>query len=372
MSGSIGFAGGYADGASAAGDYGTYALLVAQSSQLNSRINTLTEQASSGLVSTVFSGLGGAAQESLDLSSQVAVQTAQINGISTADQRLTLTQSVLGQIGSIASSFASQTTSLNTLNPENVDNVAASARASLQQLAGLLNTQNGQDYLFGGSDTGEPPVPDPDAILTSGFYTGIQTAVQGLAGNGAASTIASTLASASSNAPGTSPFNAALSQPAATLQAELPTVEIGGGARVTIGVVASANTAATSGGTSTTGSYVRDLMRALATLGSLSSTQVNDAGFAGLVADTAATLNSAVAAAADDQGFLGNTQTQINAASTSLSADNTALTGQIANIQDVNIASVSTQLTQTQANLQASYKLIVNLSSDSLVSYLPA
>jgi flagellar hook-associated protein 3 FlgL len=320
----------------------------------------------------VFSGLGAGAQTALDLSFQVAEQTAQISGISSADQKLTITQSALGQIGSIAANLVSQTGAFNTLNPENVDNIAATARADLQQLAGLLNTQSGQDYLFGGSETGAPPVPDPSDILTSGFYTSINTAVQGLAANGASATIAATLATASSNAAGTSPFSAALSQPASVVQASLPTVEIGGGARVTIGVVASANTAAVSAGANTTGSYTRDLMRALATLGSLSSAQIGDSGFAAVMNDATNTLNSVVAAVADDQGVLGNTQSQIDAASTALSDNKTALTGQIANIEDVNIASVSTQLTQTQANLQASYKLIVNLSSDSLVSYLPS
>jgi flagellar hook-associated protein 3 FlgL len=306
MSGSIGYAG----GAGASSEYGTYALLVAQSTQLNAKINTLTEQTSTGLVSTVFSGLGAGAQTALDLSFQVAEQTAQISGISSADQKLTITQSALGQIGSIAANLVSQTGAFNTLNPENVDNIAATARADLQQLAGLLNTQSGQDYLFGGSETGAPPVPDPSDILTSGFYTSINTAVQGLAANGASATIAATLATASSNAAGTSPFSAALSQP--------------------------------------------------------------DSGFAAVMNDATNTLNSVVAAVADDQGVLGNTQSQIDAASTALSDNKTALTGQIANIEDVNIASVSTQLTQTQANLQASYKLIVNLSSDSLVSYLPS
>jgi flagellar hook-associated protein 3 FlgL len=371
MSDSIGYAGGYAGGAATAGDYGTYALLVSQTSQINARINTLTEQASTGLVSTVFSGLGAGAQNALDLSSQVNQQTAQIAGIASAGEKLTLTQSVLSQIGTIAANFAQQTTSLNTLDPENMDNIAASANASLQQLAGLLNTQNGQDYLFGGSETGAPPIPNAGNILTSGFYTSISTAVQGLATNGASATIASTLATASSNTTGISPFSAALSQPAGVLQATLPTVEIGGGASVTIGVVASANTRAVSTGASTTGSYTRDLMRALATLGSLSSSQVSDAGFASLVSDTTDTLNSVVAAVADDQGVLGNTQTQITAAGTALTADNTALTSQISSIQNVNIARVSTQLTETQANLQASYKLIVDLSADSLVAYLP-
>ena len=370
MSGSISF--GYVAGAPTADDYGTYGLLVSQSSQVRAQLNTLTEQASSGLVSSVFSGLGSGSKTTLDLRSEIAQQQAQIYGISSADQKLTLTQTVLTQIGSIASSFTAQAATLNNSATANIDVVAASARASLQQLAGLLDTKNGSDYLFAGSETGQAPVPNPDAILSSGFYTGINGAVQSLATNGGSATIASTLAIASSNAAGTSPFSPQLSQSPTTLRPGLASVDLGNGTRLTIGVAASANTAAVSGGSSTTGSYVRDLLRSLATIGSLSSAQANTPGFTALVQDTQQSLSSAVGALADEQGILGNTQTQVDGVGKLLTSTKTALTGQVSNIEDVDLAVVSTQLAQTQASLQASYKLISTLSTHSLLTYLPA
>ncbi len=57
-----------------------------------------------------------------------------------------------------------------------------------------------------------PPVPDPDNILSTGFFSQISSAVAGLTTNGAAATIASTLATASSNAAGISPFSGYMSQ----------------------------------------------------------------------------------------------------------------------------------------------------------------
>ena len=163
--------------------------------------------------------------------------------------------------------------------------------------------------MFGGQDSANPPVPSPDSILTSGFYTQINAAVAGLSTNGASATVAATLAIGGSNAAGTSPFSAYMSQPAASISA--PVVQTGlaaGGGTVQTGLLASANSVATSAGTSTTGSYMRDLMRALATLGSLSSSQVNDPDFAALVQDTGTSLNGVVSAMATDVGVLGNTQ----------------------------------------------------------------
>ena len=69
-------------------------------------------------------------------------------------------------------------------------------------------------------------------------------------------------------------------------------MEIGDGHTVQLGLLASGNVAVSSTGSSTTGSYMRDLMRALATVGSLSSTQQNDPGFQALVQDTRSSLRA--------------------------------------------------------------------------------
>ena len=92
-----------------------------------------------------------------------------------------------------------------------------------------------------------------------------------------------------------------MSQPAATLQADTPVVQVGESQTVQVGLLASANSSAViSTGTSTTGSYMRDLMRALATIGSLTSSQVTDSGFQALMQDTSTSLRGVVSAMADD------------------------------------------------------------------------
>jgi flagellar hook-associated protein 3 FlgL len=149
-------------------------------------------------------------------------------------------------------------------------------------------------------------------------------------------------------------------------------VQTGEGGTVQTGLLASGNSVAVSSGTSTTGSYMRDLMRALATLGSLSSSQINDSGFAALVQDTGTSLNGVVGAMAVDTGVLGNTQSTLTATQTQLSDTATALTGQLSSIQDVNMAQTISSLTSMQTQLQASYRLISGETSLSLVNFLPA
>src|SRR5262249_38905312 len=154
----------------------------------------------------------------------------------------------------IASTFYAQAVNLNGLQPSEVDSIASDAQDALRQMANLLDATDAGRYVFAGQDSANPPVPDPNAITSSGFYTQIQAAVAGLAGNGAAATIAATLATASSNATGTSPFSAALSQPASALSGQRPLVANGDGQQTPVGILASANADVASTGSSTTGS----------------------------------------------------------------------------------------------------------------------
>ncbi len=248
--------------------------LITDSASVRSKINVLTDQASSGLVSRNYAGLGDGAATVLNLNPQLDELSTWQKNISQATGMMTVAQSAMKQIQSIASTFVADTNNLNGLNASEVDNVAANARSALRDVANLLDTKNGSVYVFAGVDNGNAPVPHPDDILSSGFYTQIATAIGGLSSNGAVATIASTLATASSNTSGTSPFSPYLSQPASALSA--PIVQIGDGRLVAYGMTAGANTEAVSAGSTSTGSYIRDLMRGLATLGSLSSSQASD------------------------------------------------------------------------------------------------
>ena len=295
---------------------------------------------------------------------------------------MAVTQTALTSMQSIAATFYAQLNTVDGINAGAVDSIAASARDALGQMASQLNTQIGGVYVFAGQDTANPPVPDPANILTSGFYTQIKTAVAGLAANGAAATATATFDVAASDAAGTSPFSAYLSQPAATLRAELPTVQVGQNNAVKIGLPASANglipdsqpgSPAIAGGPATsTGSYMRDVMRALATIGSLSSGQVGAAGFQDLVQDTRMSMSRAIDAMAQDAGVLGNVQSSLAATKGQLSATETALSGQVSSAENVDLAATLSQLSLVQTQMQASYQLISAMSGLSLVNFLPA
>ena len=332
------------------------------STQIKAQLSTLTAQASSGYVSDSYAGLGAAAQTPLSLAPQIADLAARQTAIDTVSGHLDVTQTALTQIGTIVNGLYAQFASLNTVAPSQIDGVAQNARSSLQQVADLLNTTDGSVYVFGGTDSATAPVPNAASILSSPFFTTIGTAVSGLALNGAAATAASTLAVASSDSAGVTPFSGPPGQP--------PTIALGDGAPVQVGVLANANSFAVSGGTATTGSYIRDILRALATVGSLSSSQATAPGFTALVQDTGASLSNAITAFGTEQGALGDIETTLQSQKTQAANIGTALSSQVSSTEDVDIVKTLTDLSQVQTQLTASYKLIAETSKLSLVDFL--
>lgn len=355
---------------SGVGDYTLLSRLISDSSTVHQKLDGLTVQVSTGMIADTYAGLGSGAATSLDLHPRVAqMQTWQSN-IDAASGRMQVAQTALTQLEQVTSDFVAQTNNLNGLSASEIDSIASNARDALSQVTNLLNTQYGGTYVFAGQDTSNPPVPAPNAIATSPFFTQIQTAVAQLSTLGGNGVAASTLATASSNASTTSPFSTYLSQPVANLQA--PTVQVGDKQTVVVGLFASANSMVTSTGSSTTGSYVRDLLRGLATIGSLTSSQANDPNLGTLVDDTRTSLTNALTAMASEGGVLGNTQSSLATTKTQLAETSTALTGQIVNAEQVDMAATLSKLSAVQTQLQASYQLIANASALSLVKYLPS
>jgi flagellar hook-associated protein 3 FlgL len=304
------------------------------------------------------------------------------NNVDAATGRMSVAQSSLTQIQSIAADFYAQLNNVEGVNTSAIDTIAASARDALRQVAGLLDTQDGGVYVFAGQDTGNPPVPNPDSIQNSGYYTQISDAIAANLPISGAAAAQATYTVAVSNTKGTSPFSDFLSQPSTAVRAALPVVEVGQNQTEIVGLPASANglipdsstktTVIPGGPPSSTGSYMRDLLRALATIGSLSSSQASLAGFHDLVQDTRISLSGAIGAAAQDAGALGNVQSSLTATQSRLADTQTALTGQVSSAEDVDMAAALSQLSLVQTQMQASYQLIATLNGLSLVKFLPA
>ena len=360
----------------------TLTKLIQDSQATHAQLNKISNQVSTGLIADNYAGLGTGAPVSLNLHPQIASMQAWQNNVDAATGRMSVAQSSLTQIQSIAANFYAQLNNVQGVNTSAIDTIAASARDALRQVAGLLDTQDGGVYVFAGQDTGNPPVLNPDQITDTtanptGFFATISSAVSllGQPGHDAATVAQATLAAAryTGVAGPPSPFSNFLSK---SDPPALPSVQVGQNLTETTGLSASHNglipSTVDDGSSTTTGSYMRDVLRGLATIGSLSSSQANVAGFQDLVQNTRTSMSGAIGAMARDAGVLGNVQSSLTATQSRLADTQTALTGQVSSADEVDMAAALSKLTQVQTQMQASYQLIATLNSLSLAKFLPA
>jgi flagellar hook-associated protein 3 FlgL len=350
---------------SGATDVGTLAYTLYNMRQTQQTISTLTSETSSGLISSDYAGLGNAAGPALDLTSQLAQNTTLQANASSASNIQQVTQTALGQIQSLVSSISGQLLSPSTTNNTGLNTLAATANSALTQIASLLDTKVGDVYIFAGQDSANPPVPDPSSVTSSAFYSAIQTAVAALPATGAAALQSQSLTIAGPGA--TSPFSTTLE--ASNLPA---TVDLGNGKQVQVGMLADQNTDAVSAGTGTTstGSYMRDILMGLATLGSMGSADTTQTYVQSALSNVQTTLSNADNALNVDIGGVGVRQDAITNAQSDYSDVATALTTQLGTLQDADPATVATQLAQAQTQLQASYSMVAALDQLSLAKYL--
>jgi flagellin-like hook-associated protein FlgL len=341
-------------------------------SVLRARMATLTQQTTTGLKTQQLGGLGADLPQALDLKAEIHRQQTYTSAISAAAGRATGTQAALSQLQTIASDFAdSVAIKLDPNDAQGIVRAATKAKSALVQVANLLNSQQGGQYLFGGTDLANPPVPNAANIGTTGFATQIAAALGTLGGGNAAAVLASSVTAAGSNAAGVTPFSAFLSDPTSGLNEARRAVPTADGLTQPYGISANRNAAATSTGASTTGSWARDLLGGLAMLASMTpATAASQPDFTQLVQGVTGWLKGASTTIAEETGALGQTQAQLDSLKTNQAATVTALTIQLAGVQEVDMAATITKLQGTQTTLQASYSAISQLGSLSLVQFL--
>ncbi len=313
-------------------DASLLARLTGNSNTVKRQLDVALQQEGTGKISDAYAGLGTGLRTSLDLRPALQhLQTWQDN-IDSATSRLDVTQSALSQISAIAQDYYAKTNNINGIGVSEVSSIAVTAKQALQQVAQLLNSKAGNIYVFAGQDTDNPPVPNTDPVAVGADLLASDTA--------------------------TPPFSA-------TLGTAAPTVEVGDGQRLQVGLLANANTLSTSTAP-TTGSYMRDVMRALATLANL----VDGPTAQATAADVRTRLHSAIGAMADETGALGDIQSGLAARKITLAATQTAADKQVSNAEDVDMAATLTKIASLQTQLQASYQLISGAKGLSLSSYL--
>lgn len=349
---------------------GSLAWLITQSSGLKTQLSTLSAQSVDGKRGTYYGDIAGEAHRAINLRGAIARGEVHAQSIDRALGRTTAAQGALGRLSAIAEDFLTQAGKVTRTDPARIAALADSARQAIGEVASLLNAKSGNAYLFSGADTANPPIPDPANIMATPMATDIAAAVATLAPGGGATVLAATLAAATGSAPGATPFSDYLLDPAQGLTESRASVLADDGQPIQTGLFANRNAAA-SGAGSETGSWSRDLLRGLMTLASLTPGQTAaGADFDAVVASVTAGMKSAMTGLGEEAGALGLSESRLEAAKVRHEEFGVALHGQLADVEEVDLAATLSAMQDTQTRLQASWKALSMLSGLSLADFM--
>ncbi len=132
--------------------------------RMRAQLDDLQRQISTGQKSNTYAGLGLDRGLTIGLRSQLSAMSAYGDTISNVGTRITLAQTALSRVGEIGNSTRSGMLQTNAANTS-ASTLQATARASLDELVGLLNTQAGDRYLFSGKATEQAPVASMTTML---------------------------------------------------------------------------------------------------------------------------------------------------------------------------------------------------------------
>ncbi|MCX7373261.1 MAG: flagellin [Alphaproteobacteria bacterium] len=342
-----------------------------EAAALRSRMEVLSRQVASGRRAEVLGDLAPQAPRAVDLSNDIARRETYMRAIDRSAGRMEVMQSGLGRLKAIASEFRSEVgMRLSSRDQNALVTVQARARAALTEMGSLLNLRLNGEYLFGGSDMANPPVPDPQALANGPLANAIAAEVATLNNTNAAAVAANTRSLAQDTTAALSPFSTFLEDPAQGAGEPRRSMPVSDGEKLVFGIAANRNAMATSEG-ETTGGWARDLMRGLMTLMALTPAQLQQReGFEEFAQTIRTGLESAENALAEEMGALGAVQRQATSARTRHQDLSDAMQKQLVAITDVDLAATLTKLQGTRSALEASYRVTASLSDLSLARFL--
>ena len=304
--------------------------------------------------------LGAATGHSLSVKASIdalGIYT-QTNALATA--RLSTTSNALDTMLTSAQSIASSLTAAATAGGT-TDGLAASATSALRTLISGLNTSVAGQSVFGGINTGQPPVGDyfgtnssaknaVDSAFQSAFGTSqTSAAASSISGSAMQSFLNNQFAGLFTDSGWQASWSAASSQ---TIQSTV-------GPSQTTTTSVSANQGA-----------FQKIAQAYTMLTEFTGGTMSADAKAAVVATASKLMSAGIGALTNVQADVGVAQSSIATANARNSAQITVLKSTVGDLENVDTYALSSQVTSLQTQLEASYELTSRLQQLSLVNYL--
>lgn len=330
------------NGISAAGFFTSNTALILNS---ETQLDTLSQELNTGKKSTSLAGYGTSAATILNLTDTVSQTQAFIANSTQVNTVLTAYDTTLNQLGSDAGKLSTALNQVSPSNPASTTTLQALITGLLADVGATLNTQVGNRFLYSGTRFNTQPVVDLTALAPPATPTPFTPV--------APNTVA--LASPP-NPPGT--FNS----PLPTYDTQSPATDPNNQAYASQTLNVSATETVTYGITSNDPNIqalIYALQEAQAGAGATGATQQQ------FFANANSALQTAITGLQNLQQTNDNNAVSIKSQQTVQTQTIANLQSQLGNLQDIDAATVATQLTTVENQLQASFKVtssILNLS----------
>jgi flagellar hook-associated protein 3 FlgL len=334
---------------------------------LNTQLNTLTQEASTGVKADPAGSMGQNASELYQLQIEADQQNELQTTTTTVGNQLTAMQDALTSMASTVQPISTATINSATTTPEGQTALGEQASAAMEQVLNLLNTQYGGSALFAGDATGAPPMQSANA--TGGPADTINTILNdAVAANGGQPITSTNVSTLLNNL--ASVFNNTNSNPSLNYNQSFYTAADDGNAtQVLIG-------------TNQTISYsvkgdqpaFTDLLQGLSMLSMLSApaTQLDSTAKSAILSQATTLIGQAQNELTTTQGQVGTVQAQLQQVSDAQQTAASNTNQQISSLQSVDMTATATQLSNLQTQLEASYQVTSQLSQLNLSHFLPS
>ncbi|OUI85296.1 flagellin [Acetobacter orientalis] len=352
---------------------------------LNASIQKLTQaqsqiawQTSTQTIGETFADLGPNRATALSLAPKISQVTSWQNNITQAQSSLKITASALQQIASLAQNMATNLLSMSGTSGSSstaTNSYAAQAQSALTELTSALNTSDGTGYVFAGNASNEKPLQGNASLSDSTLASTIASTVKSLTSSNASSIMESVTSATNDDKSIFASTLYASGNPATTTQnlqqaasSQRYTV-ISSGETMQIGAVATQGNASDASPTST-GSPIKDLMRDLMVVSSMSGMSSDTSGYADLVKQLHASLTTTVSQITNMETTIGTQQNTLTARASLLASMQTSLQTQLSNARSVDVAQVAIHSQDVNTSLKASFILISDMKDMSLANYI--
>jgi flagellar hook-associated protein 3 FlgL len=148
------------------GDLSQHLVSVRHTSQLKERLNTLTQEVSTGRVADLAAHLGGDQQRYLDTGRQLDLLTARGRSLDETANMLSVVQSALGAVQDAGAAAGETLLTVSAQSgPTHRATAAIEARTAFEGMVSAVNTRRAEHAVLAGAESDKTPLPPASDML---------------------------------------------------------------------------------------------------------------------------------------------------------------------------------------------------------------